>query len=800
MASFLLPVAAASFGAGILAVGLRGNGPLGAALLGGAAALLVLRVALGPSHEPAPRLPEGARVRGPPDPPDARERVLAAAGLPVGAGSPPRRRTGPWGVIAVAVAFAVAGAGWQLVRRAAALGPGELDGRVVAFRAVATSDLRTFEFGWGAEATLEEVELSGVGRETSLRVWIRGSDRSARFDAGVALEGSGRLEALEPGSSGFEDFLIGRGLKATLSVREVTAGERAGSMPLRLANLARSGLRTGAFRTLPDREAGLLLGLSIGDVREMDPEVEEDFRATGLAHLLAVSGSNVALFLAPVMAMAGALRLGRTTRAAVGITALAFFTLLTRWEPSVLRAGAMAVLALAAVWAGRPRSTAGALSVAVLLLLLADPGLASSLGFQLSVAATAGLAAVAGPLAARMRWLPRPVAVATAATIAAQLAVSPLLLLHFGVVPTVTLAANVLAAPAVAPALCAGLVGAGAGLAWPSLAPVMEPVARVPLAYLAEVADRLARFPLPSVAGRGMALPLVAAVVAVFLAWRIRRGRRGGRIVAAAAVVAVVAWTAGLGGGAARAFTVTFLDVGQGDAAVVRTPEGATVLIDAGPEEDEVAVDLARLGVRRIDLAVATHAHADHVDGFPAVLARFAVSLLLEPGCPGESPSYRRFLRAAEDEDVPVRHPRGGQTLTIGSLLVEVLGPDGCSRDSPNDDSVVLRLSYEGATVLFPGDAEVPAQQDLLDDGDPVGAEVLKVPHHGGDTSWEPFFDAVGARVAVVSTGPNDYGHPVPSVLAALRAAGMRVLRTDLAGDITVRFAPDGLLVESATT
>jgi competence protein ComEC len=185
------------------------------------------------------------------------------------------------------------------------------------------------------------------------------------------------------------------------------------------------------------------------------------------------------------------------------------------------------------------------------------------------------------------------------------------------------------------------------------------------------------------------------------------------------------------------------------------------------------------------------------VEGFPAVLSRYPVSLLIEPGCPGDSPSYRRFLDAVSAEDVPVRHPRGGQVLEVGRLTIEVLGPDRCLGTGPNDDSLVLRLSYAGSTVLFPGDAEVPAQEDLLDDGDPIAAEVLKVPHHGGDTSSPEFFDGTDAVVAVVSTGPNDYGHPVPSVLAELRSLGMRVLRTDLAGDVTVRFENAGLLVES---
>lgn len=558
---------------------------------------------------------------------------------------------------------------------------------------------------------------------------------------------------------------------------------------MRVANEARAALTRGAEVALPGREAGLLLGLVIGDTSRMDPEVQEDFRATGLGHLVAVSGSNVAMVLAPVLGLAMLVRAGRGTRVLLGASAVVLFALITRWEPSVLRASAMAVLALAGMLAGRPRETGTILAWAIAVLLLIDPNLGWSLGFALSVAATVGIVGLAPRIAARVR-LPRPVALVVAATAGAQAAVTPLLLAAFGVVPGATLIANVLAAPAVALAFLGGVAASVTALVSEPLGRALGSLARLPIAYLIGVADRTAKLPLPSLVGFGWVAPASIVLAALWLA---RRARRPGRA-RALVVLPLLVWAAGIRGGPPAELTITFFDVGQGDAALVRTPGGAAVLIDAGPDEQHVATRLAALGVHRIDLAVASHAHADHVEGFAAVFARHPVGLLLEPGCPEEeSPSYLRMLAAAEAEGIERASARGGETLRLGSLTIEVLGPDACSAGSTNDDSLVLRLTDGRATALFPGDAEVPAQQDLLEDGDPIRAELLKVPHHGSKTSDPRFLAAVGAKVALVSVGANDYGHPVPETLAVLREAGARVVRTDLRGEVTATFAAEGL-------
>ena len=234
---------------------------------------------------------------------------------------------------------------------------------------------------------------------------------------------------------------------------------------------------------------------------------------------------------------------------------------------------------------------------------------------------------------------------------------------------------------------------------------------------------------------------------------------------------------------------------------LLTTPAGATVLVDAGPDPDVVARDLAAFGVRRLDVAVATHLHADHVGGFAEVLARFAVGLLVVPGCPDDSPTATSFERATEEESVEPVVARAGDRFEVADLRLDVLAPDRCwsgTNSDPNNDSVVLMATVGDRRVLLAGDAERESQAAMLAADVDLHADVLKVPHHGGDTSLDAFLAASGAAVAIVSVGqPNDYGHPVASVLATIAATGARVVRTDRSGTVTVSLPVSGPVVLS---
>jgi competence protein ComEC len=723
----------------------------------------------------------------------AREPPPAAA---VASEPPPRRRGGLGAAALTLLGLLLLAMSW------AGLADARLDGSLLArlgsTRIEATGSLRedpsVGSFGWYAIVDLARVGWSAGAATVRESVWVQGDGdppAAVRGDR-VALEGVLRT----PDDPGFAEALRHKGIVAELQANRFERLGPAANPFVRATQVFRAFVGRSISRLFPPKEAGLLLGLVMGDDSRLDPGLSRDFQATGLGHLLVVSGENVAMVLAPILALAAWLGLTRWPRFFLATGTVAFFVVLTGAEPSVMRAGVMAALMLIGVLMGRPRSTASILASAVLVLLALDPWLVWSIGFQLSVAATAGMVALATPLADRLRrFLPMPVALAAGTTVAAQFGVTPILLFHFHEVPGVTIAANLAAFPAVSPALLLGIAASTTGLVWGAAGRLVAALALVPMRYLETIANALAKAPVGHVTTRGGPLVLLigGALFVGVAAW-LRTGWRPprGAVVLTAGALPLLVWSTALGAGTPPGLTVRFLNVGQGDSALVTSPSGAVILIDGGPDEEQVATELAALGVKRLDVVVASHPHADHIIGLPDVLARIPVGLVLEPGCPDASSIHADLERAIRDEGVEEQNPRAGASYIVGDLQMDVLSPLECwtgTDSDTNNDALVLMLTRGDDSVLFATEPEEPAQQALLDASVPLQADVLKVPHHGAATSLPEFFQAVHAQVAVVSVGPNDYGHPVPATLDAIASTGAAVWRTDQHGTVTVTFS-----------
>lgn len=590
---------------------------------------------------------------------------------------------------------------------------------------------------------------------------------------------------------------------AVLAVRSAPAAVDPPSAVQTAAGRLRAGLRDAAA-VLPAGPRGLLPGLVDGDVSGLDPQLAADFKTAGLSHLTAVSGTNVAVVTGAVLLLLRGLTAGPRTSAVGAGIALAGFVVLARPSPSVLRAAVMGAIALLALASGRPRSALPPLGAAVLVLVFVSPPLAREPGFALSVLATAGLIVLAPGWAAWLRShrIPRGAAEALAVPAAATVATAPIIAAISGTVSLVSIPANLLAEPAVAPATVLGVLAAVASPVSDAAAGWLAWLAGVPVRWLVAVGTRAAHAPLAAVSWPGGIAGAAVLAGGLAVAVPVLRWRPGRRVVLAAtagAAVVLVPVRAVSPGWPPPGWLFVACSVGQGDALVVGAGAGVAMVVDTGPEPTAVDGCLRRLGVRSVPLLVLTHLHADHVDGIEGALNGRSVAEI-DVG-PSREPAagWREVQASGRRHGVPVRTVSVGERRDFDGLTVEVLAPDHPfhgTRSDPNNSSVVLRVAVSGRTLLLTGDVEVEAQDALLRKESLLRADVLKVPHHGSAYQSPAFLRAVHASVGVISVGrDNDYGHPSPALLHELGRLGIRTERTDLDGDVAVTVGEGGLNV-----
>ncbi|WP_132432750.1 DNA internalization-related competence protein ComEC/Rec2 [Pseudonocardia endophytica] len=567
----------------------------------------------------------------------------------------------------------------------------------------------------------------------------------------------------------------------------------------------RDGLRDASARALDPAPAGLLPGLAVGDTRNQAPEVEQDFRTAGLTHLTAVSGANLTLIAGTVLLLLRFARADPRAAAVLAGVALVGFVILARPSPSVLRAAVMGGVVLLALALGRARSAVPALAAAVLALLLIDPALAVDAGFALSVAASGALVLLGPPWVAalRARGTPAGVAEALVVPVAAALATAPLIAGLGGQVSLVSVVANLLAAPAVAPATVLGVLAAVLSPLSPDAAQACAWLAGPAVRWLVEIADRAAAVPggtVPWPEGLTGSLLLAGVLLVLVLLARHRRIRALLVAVLLGLMLVLVPTRVVPPGWPPSGWAMVACDVGQGDALVLATGvPGRVVVVDAGPEDGPIDACLDRLGVRGISLLLVSHLHADHMGGIAGAMRDRPTSGVAVGPVHDAGWTMRTIAAAAAAAGAPVVELVAGRTLAWPALRIDVLGPvhpprsvDADDGTAVNDTSLVLRASTPAGTVLLTGDVELAAQADLLASGVDLRADVLKVPHHGSRYTSVAFLRAVRPRAALVSVGAgNTYRHPNPALMEILAGSGVQVRRTDQAGDTAVVAAPD---------
>lgn len=656
------------------------------------------------------------------------------------------------------------------------------------------------------------------------------------FHYGDAVNIAGELDS-PPSDIGFDyaSYLARRGIFSTVWHPQIEPLPDRGGSPVRACLLSLSSQLADALgSSLPEPEASFAQSVLLGRRGGMQDAVSDAFNRTGTAHLLAVSGLHLGILLAAVLALALAL-LGRQRYLYVwiAIACVWAYAALTGMRPPVARAAIMATVFLLAELAGRQKHAPTALAFAAALMVAVQPQLLWHTSFQLSVLAMAGLVLLFQPLRAAITSSTallvtdrqkqpgglRLVIDILAATAAATLAVWPLTANTFGAVSVIGLPVSVLTLPVLPFAISSSAATALVGLVSPVLA---QPLAWVAWLFLTYIVNVIEAFATLSWAALEMNLQssFIIGYYALLLAgaffWSRSAHRQhedehkphravtttGSRIrwaIPPLLLSAALVWSAVLAAPDGR-LHVIFLDVGQGDATLIVSPSGRTVLVDGGPDGQRIGTLVDKhipFCDRSLDAIIATQPHADHLGGLLAVVERYRVDTVIQ-----FRPGYDSLLssewerRLASNGTLPVQATRG-QSMELGDgTVLTFLNPPaqpmlGTSDDADNN-GVVVRVSYGNVSFLLSADVRLEAERQLVHENVSMDSTVLKVAHHGSDTSsCARFLAAVSPEVAVISVGENNpHGHPNASVVERLRARPAEVYVTAECG--TVEFVTDG--------
>ena len=690
-----------------------------------------------------------------------------------------------------ACVLALALAGWWFgTERLGALDRSLLEpelGRSAAVTAVVTGPVRKSPFALRVPA---EVRRFG-GRSLHERVLLElPVGRSP--PQGAILAFRAKVDAPRGPEDGFDErgWLARRGVHVVLHGGDWRIVGRRGGIG-GVSDRLRAHVARSIAPGLDGERRALLAGIVLGEDEGLSDELRDSFKASGLYHLLAVSGQNITFLALGVLGIAWLLGIPRLAAEVVAIAAIAAYVLAVGWQPSVVRAGVAGALASLAWLVSRPRDRWHFLALGAAVLLAWTPASLLEPGFQLSFAAVGGIFLLLPRLRLALEgyplteWLRDALAVSTAC----GAATAPILWLQFGSVPVYSLLANVLVTLAIGPLLGLALVGSLLQPLLPSVAVALAFLNGWVVAYIAACARLVGGLPLAQIDSGAAVCVLLGTPIALLALHRLPRWRRPAALACAATIVpALLVWQLFP---AAKlppptGLRITFLDVGQGDAVLLQVPEGA-ILVDQGPPEAKVAQQLRDLGVRQLAAVVLTHPQRDHIGGAETVLRRVGVERVLDPRLASSGPYERAALAAAAERGIPVDETRAGDAFRLGALQLRVLWPDrpGTPTQDPNLLPIVVLATYGEVDALLTADAETDVTARLLS----RRIEILKVAHHGSsDPGLASELRELRPAVAVISCGRgNDYGHPTASTLAALRESpGLSLFRTDEDGRVVI--------------
>ncbi|PKM41720.1 MAG: DNA internalization-related competence protein ComEC/Rec2 [Firmicutes bacterium HGW-Firmicutes-8] len=674
-----------------------------------------------------------------------------------------------------------------------------------------------------------ESAVESSGEPVRGRILLTVAGPAPQYSYGDRLEISGiPMVPKEPGNPGefnYREYLKAKGIQLIIKSRQGAGVQKTGTGSINpvvdVCLKIKVKLMAVIDATMSRQHAGLLAGILFGSGGRIDPGARNDFALTGVVHILSVSGYHMGLLVAFCVLCGNILQLNKTGRNILMVLVTSFYAVMTGASPPVVRALVMAWVLLLARHSGGEYDWPNSLSLAALVILLYDPRALFNPGFQLSFTATWGILYLA-PL---WRGLPKLapagllsavtiVSQALAITVSAQAAIFPITSYYFNYISLVSLPANLIIVPLISLVMILGGFAALGGLLWLPLGGTVNFSTGLILDLILRIARFLAGLPFAVVTVKQPSIVQIAAFYVITVIsieafrnpeiWlRLRRRwslHRTKVVPLILAIVAAILWTSIVSPAGSGKLEVTFLDIGQGDAVLIQSPDGRSIIIDTGgvqgsplsaynPGEKILVPYLRRKGISKIDLLVLSHAHADHIQGAEALVKSMGVNMLVVAPQFDDSSDGSRLLNSFTEKGIQIKEATGGEKVLFDEkITLEVLSPPGNAEAKENDNSLVVRLCFGELHILFTGDVGETVLQKLADYPVAVHAEIVKVPHHGSKSGWlERFYRVADPEMAVISVGPNYFGHPSREVLNGLSGLNIPVFRTDKNGAVIVR-------------
>jgi competence protein ComEC len=671
---------------------------------------------------------------------------------------------------------------------------------------------------------VDSIILEDKKKPVSGKVRVLIIDKNQDFNViatGYKLKLMGKLylprSATNPYEFDYKNYLLNKGISTNMLV--MWDGYQLLSPPDSLlakfmynVNLLKNHIKYAHEKALPDKEAQLLGGIVLGErAIPMDNDMKQTFINSGLIHILAASGINVALLALAWIFITSRLGLPHTFQITGGMIIVIFYSLLTGLPPSVLRASIMLELVLLGKLIDREANMIAIILFAGSLLLFYNPYMINDIGFQLSFVTTFGLILSVPVFQKYITTIPEALAMLVLIPFIAQMWALPVLLYHFNNLATYSVFANVMAMPLVALITYGGFLSSllsmiplvGIDLV-SFIDSILEPVLSLLIhiaAYFSGLPSSLEHFSIDSIIG----VMFYYAVTGVILYLMFKKASSGKYIVSAASIILflmIVNFIKPFD----NTLKITFFDVGQGDSILIRTPEDNYLLIDGGRRfgDDYNSAEwvlnpyLYSQKVKKIDAIFLTHPQNDHIGGIPEILDSFHVDYYVDSGLYSYNKAYNEILKRVYSKNIAYLLARKGDTLYYSDdLQLKVLHPtENLSYISDiNDYSLVIRLDYKNFSALFTGDTEADIVDKLPEKE--LDVDLLKVGHHGSRNSVnEKLLEATSPEIAVLTTGKSKY-HPHKSTIELLNRYRIKTLKTHSDGAIEVR--TDGITIQNST-